>query len=61
MAEGPGVPALRRTFPCYMTPMDRISSEVARLPVLDLDGNPHPLGSLWDGRAAVLVFVRHFG
>jgi|APDOM4702015248_1054824.scaffolds.fasta_scaffold192684_2 hypothetical protein len=41
--------------------MDRIPPDVAQLPVLDLDGQPHPLESLWQERAAVLVFVRHFG
>jgi hypothetical protein len=41
--------------------MDRISPDVAQLPVLDLAGEPHPLESLWSGRTAVLVFVRHFG
>ncbi len=41
--------------------MDRIPSDVAQLPVLDLDGEPHPLETLWEGRTAVLVFVRHFG
>lgn len=29
--------------------------------VLDLDGRSVRLGSLWEGRTAVFVFVRHFG
>ena len=41
--------------------MDRIPDEVARLPVLDLEGAPRPLEALWAERTAVLAFVRHFG
>lgn len=29
--------------------------------VLDLEGRSVRLGSLWRGRPAILVFVRHFG
>ena len=41
--------------------MDRIDAEAANSTVLDLEGTPLPLGALWAGRTAVLVFVRHFG
>ena len=27
----------------------------------DPDGEPHVLGRLWDDRAIILVFLRHFG
>jgi len=27
----------------------------------DPDGTPHELGRLWDDRAIILVFLRHFG
>jgi hypothetical protein len=41
--------------------MERIDARVASATVLDLEGQPHPLGTLWRERTAVLVFVRHFG
>ena len=41
--------------------MNQISDDVAGLPVLDLDGAPRPLGSLWAERPAVVAFLRHFG
>ena len=41
--------------------MDRIGTEAARSVVLDLEGKPHPLETLWKERAAVVAFVRHFG
>ncbi len=41
--------------------MERISRKAAEARVLDLDGREHPLRSLWARRAAVLLFVRHFG
>lgn len=44
-----------------MTGMERISRKAAEARVLDLDGREHPLRSLWARRAAVLLFVRHFG
>ena len=37
------------------------ADELARLTVLDEQGGPVVLGSLWRDRPAVLVFVRHFG
>ena len=45
----------------YLTGMERISRKSAESKVLDPDGREHPLGSLWAKRAAVLVFLRHFG
>lgn len=41
--------------------MERIDPATGALPVLDLEGTPRPLASLWEARPAVLVFVRHFG
>ena len=37
------------------------ADDLARLTVLDADEKPIELGTLWRDRAAVLVFVRHFG
>ena len=37
------------------------ADQLAALAVLDGDGTPVVLGTLWRERAAVLVFVRHFG
>ena len=34
---------------------------LAGLDVLDLDEHPVRLGSLWQERPIVLVFIRHFG
>jgi hypothetical protein len=34
---------------------------LATMTVLDADRHAFPLGTLWAGRPAVLVFVRHFG
>lgn len=41
--------------------MERIDARAAAATVLDLEGHPHPLGSLWAERTVVLAFVRHFG
>ena len=41
--------------------MDRISDDVARLKITDLEGREHELGETWAARPAVLAFVRHFG
>jgi hypothetical protein len=41
--------------------MDRVPEEIAALTVLDMEGRPVPLRSLWTDRPAVLVFLRHFG
>jgi hypothetical protein len=40
--------------------LDR-ADELAAMTVLDGDGRAVALGTLWQDRAAVLVFVRHFG
>lgn len=40
--------------------MDR-ADDLAKLTVLDEQGNPVELGTLWRDRTAVLVFLRHFG
>ncbi|GAC1343029.1 MAG: hypothetical protein NVS2B9_06330 [Myxococcales bacterium] len=34
---------------------------LADIDVVDADGAPRKLGSLWAARPAALVFVRHFG
>jgi hypothetical protein len=41
--------------------MHRVPDDLAALTVLDMEGRPVPLGSLWADRPAVLVFLRHFG
>ena len=41
--------------------MTRLPDDLAALPVLDLDGRSLALGDLWRERAAVLVFLRHYG
>jgi hypothetical protein len=38
-----------------------IAQEIADIVVQDPDGKDVRLGSMWDGRSVVLVFVRHFG
>lgn len=38
-----------------------ITDALAELTVLDPEGNKVVLGTLWQDRAIVLVFVRHFG
>jgi hypothetical protein len=37
------------------------ADDLAPMTVLDPEGAPVELGSLWRARPAVLVFVRHFG
>jgi hypothetical protein len=37
------------------------ASGLAGLVVKDLDGNEVALGSLWEDRPAVLVWLRHYG
>jgi len=41
--------------------MSSTTDDLAKLTVLDDDGRSIELGTLWRDRAAVLVFVRHFG
>jgi len=41
--------------------MDRVNAEAAEAKVFDLEAKEHPLRELWASRAAVLVFLRHFG
>jgi hypothetical protein len=40
--------------------LDR-ADDLAAMTVLDEQSAAVPVGSLWQGRTAVLVFVRHFG
>ena len=40
--------------------LDR-ADDLAKLTVLDGDGRTVVLGSLWQDRTAILVFLRHFG
>lgn len=37
------------------------ADDLAKLTVLDEQGKPVELGTLWRGRTAVLAFLRHFG
>ena len=37
------------------------ADDLAAMTVLDETGAVVPVGSLWRDRAAVLVFIRHFG
>ena len=37
------------------------ADDLAKLTVLDTEGKPVELGTLWRDKPAVLVFVRHFG
>jgi len=39
----------------------KIDQAFADVQVQDVEGQPVRLGSLWEKRPAVLVFVRHFG
>lgn len=41
--------------------MSRVPDAAARAVIRDLDAREHELRSLWSERAAVLVFLRHFG
>ena len=38
-----------------------VSHTLAPVQATDLDGRPVRLGTFWEDRAAVLVFLRHFG
>ena len=38
-----------------------IARELSDATVLDLEGRPFRLGTLWSDRPAVVAFVRHFG
>jgi hypothetical protein len=39
----------------------RNANALAEIEVLDPDGRPHALGTLWRRKPVVLVFIRHFG
>jgi len=41
--------------------MESRADDLAKLTVLDEQGNRVELGSLWRERTTVLVFIRHFG
>jgi hypothetical protein len=38
-----------------------LADDLAKMTVLDTQGQPVELGSLWKDHAVALVFVRHFG
>ncbi len=38
-----------------------VTEALATTEVLDLDGNPVKLGTLWADGTAVLVWLRHYG
>ncbi len=38
-----------------------VAAALAPLEVLDLEGAPVRLGSLWEEGPAVIVFLRHYG
>ena len=38
-----------------------LSAALAPIALPDADGRPVRLGSLWDERPAVVVFLRHYG
>jgi hypothetical protein len=38
-----------------------VEVNLGEAPILDLEGRPIPLASLWRDRTVVLSFVRHFG
>jgi hypothetical protein len=40
---------------------DELKPRIAGISVKDLDGRNVALGSLWQARKVVLVFLRHFG
>lgn len=43
-------------------PMPRsLSAALAPIVLSDADGRPVRLGSLWEARPAVVVFLRHYG
>jgi hypothetical protein len=39
----------------------RIATKLAAIELADWRGEPVRLGALWQERAVVLVFIRHFG
>jgi hypothetical protein len=39
----------------------KVDPALADVNVMDVDGNPVRLGSLWADRPAVVIWVRHFG
>lgn len=47
--------------PLYSTAMQHRADDLAKLTVLDENGNSVELGTLWRDRPVVLAFVRHFG
>ncbi len=44
-----------------MSESENLAAELRDIEVLTTSGDPIRLGSLWQKRAAVLVFIRHFG
>jgi hypothetical protein len=38
-----------------------IAAKLADVEVLDLDGKPQALGTVWKDQPVVLVFIRHYG
>ena len=38
-----------------------VASSLAKIDVLDVEGNKVNLGGLWKDNPVVLVFIRHFG
>jgi hypothetical protein len=38
-----------------------LATKLSGIPLADWQGNPVRLGSLWEERPVVLVFLRHFG
>jgi cytochrome oxidase Cu insertion factor (SCO1/SenC/PrrC family) len=39
----------------------RLSTRLSEIELRDSEGEPTRLGSLWQERPVVLVFIRHFG
>jgi hypothetical protein len=39
----------------------RLANKLSGLELCDWNGEPQRLGTFWQDRAAVLVFIRHFG
>jgi len=54
--ETPVIGSLR-----YDASMLTRADDLATMSVLDENGNPVVLGTLWHDKTAVLVFTRHFG
>ena len=44
-----------------MSRTDDLARRLADITALDLEGESTRLGSFWEDRPTVLVFVRHFG